>query len=92
MDEEMIDCMTEAELDAIEITLRRRMEDLLSQGEIEKAERIEDKIESLDHVDLCTESGRELFDDLRKVGFYDVSEKDYIPRTPGQKYRDWKVS
>lgn len=53
MDNEMIDCMTEAGLDTIEIRLRRRMEDLLSEGKIEAAEDVEEAIKHLDTVPLC---------------------------------------
>ena len=88
MDKDMIDCMTEAGLDTVEIRLRRRMEDLLSEGNIEGAERIEEKIKSLDNIDLCAESGRELFDDLKKIGFYDVSENDYRGAIGGRRFKE----
>ncbi len=53
MDEEMIDRMTEAGLDTIEIRLRQRMEDLLSEGKIKAAEDVEEAIKHLDDVSLC---------------------------------------
>ncbi len=55
---DIISCMTEAELDTIEIRLRRKMEDMLSEGKIVEAENIEEAIKSLDDVSLCADINR----------------------------------
>ena len=53
--ESMISCLRESELDTIEISLRKRLEVLISEGNIEQAELIEDAIESIDKVLVCEE-------------------------------------
>lgn len=53
MDERTISCLRESEIDTIEIALKKRMEDLLSEGNIDEAEIIEDTIKSLDDIDVC---------------------------------------
>jgi len=53
VDESTINCLRESEVDTVEIALRKRMEDLISQGNIEQAEVVEDTISSLDRVPVC---------------------------------------
>ncbi len=52
---EMSSCMAEANIDTAEIALRRRLEDLLSQGDLEGAEKVEEALENLDNVPVCEE-------------------------------------
>ncbi len=51
--ESMLNCLRESEMDTIEIALRKRMETLISEGNIEQAEAVEDAINSLDRVPVC---------------------------------------
>ncbi len=51
--ESMLSCLRESEMDTIEIALRKRMETLISEGNIEQAEAVEDTINSLDRVPVC---------------------------------------
>ena len=53
MDEKVLNCLRESEIDTIEIALRKRMEEYISQGDIEQAEAVEDTISSLDKVPVC---------------------------------------
>lgn len=50
---EKIGCLLESEADTIEIALRRRMENLISAGDIESAESVESTIGSLSRIPLC---------------------------------------
>ncbi len=49
-------CLLESDIDTIESSLRTKMEELISAGEIEQAEAVEDTINSLDHVPVCDEN------------------------------------
>ena len=53
MDERIFNCLRESEIDTIELALRKRMEEYISQGDIEQAEAVEDTINSLDKVPIC---------------------------------------
>lgn len=46
-------CLLESEIDTIESSLRTKMEELISAGEIEQAEAVEDTMNSLDKVPVC---------------------------------------
>ena len=54
--ESMLSCLRESEMDTIEIALRKRLEVLISEGNLEQAELVEDAIDSLDKVSVCEES------------------------------------
>ena len=56
----MLSCLHESEMDTIEIALRKRMEDSISAGNIKEAEIIEDTIKSLDDINVCDTSVRDL--------------------------------
>lgn len=67
MDERTLSCLRESEIDTIEIALRKRMEELISEGELEQAEAVENTINSLDKVSVCEEypgavGGRRFFE------------------------------
>lgn len=53
VDERTFSCLRESEVDTIESSLRTKMEELISAGEIEQAEAVEDTINSLDKVPVC---------------------------------------
>lgn len=53
VDEATLNCLRESEIDTIESSLKTKMEELISAGEIEQAEAVEDTINSLDHVPVC---------------------------------------
>lgn len=53
VDEATLNCLRESEIDTIESSLKTKMEELISAGEIEQAEAVEDTINSLDHVSVC---------------------------------------
>lgn len=55
VDEATLNCLRESEIDTIESSLKTKMEELISAGEIEQAEAVEDTINSLDHVSVCKE-------------------------------------
>ena len=58
VDERTLNCIRESEVDTMEIALRKRMENLLSEGDIETAEVVEATIESLDKINICDESSK----------------------------------
>ena len=58
VDERTLNCLRESEMDTIEIALRHRVEDLISNGDIEEAEVVEGVVKSLDGVSVCDESVR----------------------------------
>lgn len=58
VDDRTLNCIRESEVDTIEIALNRRMEDLLSEGDVHTAEIIEETIKSLDKVNICDESSK----------------------------------
>ncbi len=58
VDENTVNCLREAEIDTIEIALRKRMEEHLSNGDIETAELIEETVKSLDKINVCDESSK----------------------------------
>ena len=55
VDESTANCIRESEIDTIEIALRKRVEDLISSGDIKEAEIVEDTIKSLDDLNVCDE-------------------------------------
>lgn len=57
-------CLLEAEKEGIELSLRKRMEQLISEGDIESAESVEDNLKALDRVRECEE---EYVDKMMKV-------------------------
>lgn len=48
-------CLLEAEKEGIELSLRMRKEQLISEGDIESADAVEDNINSLKRVRECEE-------------------------------------
>lgn len=54
-DERIISCLRESDIDTIEISLRQKMERLISSGDIEEAENVEETIKNLDRVPMCSE-------------------------------------
>lgn len=58
MFEGMAKCLKESDVDSIEIALKKRKAVLISEGDLETADRIEDVIRSLDHVTVCQEPAR----------------------------------
>jgi len=56
IDERTLKCLSESDADTIEISLRKRMETLISEGNIETAEEVEDVIERLNSVQVCLDS------------------------------------
>ena len=55
VDETTLKCLRESEIDTIEIALRKKAEDLVSEGELEQAESVESTISNLDKVPVCIE-------------------------------------
>ncbi len=53
MDKKILNCLRESEMDTIESSLRTKVEELMSAGEIEQAEAVEDVINLLDKVPVC---------------------------------------
>ena len=53
-------CILESDVDTMEISLRRRMEDLISQGDIEGADKIDNTIKNLDKINICEPEDEEL--------------------------------
>ncbi len=49
----MANCILESDVDTMEIALKKRMEELISEGRVEEAENVEDTIENLDNVPVC---------------------------------------
>lgn len=49
----MANCILESDVDTMEIALRRRMEDLISEGRVDEAESVEDTLGNLDNVSVC---------------------------------------
>lgn len=48
-------CILESDIDTMEISLRRRMEDLISRGEIDEADKVSDTLSNLDNMNVCEE-------------------------------------
>lgn len=55
VDEEILSCLRESEIDTIEIALKKRKEDFVSEGNIEAADLIDMTIKSLDNLNVCDE-------------------------------------
>lgn len=50
-----VSCLRESEVDTIEMSLRKRMEEHISAGDLEAADAVEDTIKNLDKVQVCDE-------------------------------------
>lgn len=55
VDKRIFGCLRESDIDTIEISLRQKMERLISSGDIEEAENVEETIKNLDRVPMCLE-------------------------------------
>ncbi len=53
-------CIVESDIDTMEIALRRRMENLISEGDFEGADKIGDTIRNLDKLAVCEPEDEEL--------------------------------
>lgn len=53
VDENTISCLKESDLDTVEVALKKRVEELISQGKISEAEAVEDTLNTLDKVPVC---------------------------------------
>lgn len=48
-------CLIEAEKDSIELSLRKRKEDLINQGDLESADVVEGSIIAIENLEPCAE-------------------------------------
>ncbi len=55
VDEKILNCIRESEIDTIEIALKKRKEDLISEGDVEAADLIDMTLKSLDNLNVCDE-------------------------------------
>lgn len=53
LSQKIVSCIRESQVDTIEVALKKRIEDLISEGDIEQAEAVEDTINDLDMIPVC---------------------------------------